>query len=1339
MKKITNKLLAKQTQSRLCATFIEKNTGRPLTKIPVYAEISATVRVLPEITTVKLPKKITIILNEKQINKLVENLLIRYVDQSFFDGTDKDKAKLLETALINFVEKYQDFLDNNPNATEEERLAFLEEALFGTIKDAQIEVKDQSIVSAFSYPLGFLATNHAGYVSFDTENAHKMVKEQYESDNLSIDYIIYPYGLDEKQLSVLTNNPKITKDVIFGKFELKKNIDEDSIPVRVKFPSMQNPSLEDWYLSPSSFTVNPAYFLGEDGCENLYPANFATHDFRFFQIIRGYLKNDDPDEVAILNGWALEYQTTWQPLGHTLGQIIYSLPLAPGEIVKIAVIDWARKSRDSRDEDLSVKEQLAHNTHRERTISETVNAALSEWQRGGSIMGGNSGGAGVSLGYGGWLGFAAGNAHSFGGGYSTSSGDRNVTASTVQQASDAFSQHSASMRELRSTIVIQSDQKEDAKAETRVVANYNHSHALTMLYYEVLRHYKVSTEFMRIRNTLLVDYSRQLVDFNNPNNIFKYRQLLENQLLDNRFLACLDSLDRNIFQYEEFERDFVKWKGDMETSSRLPNANDIVFVRYLLKFDTMTDDEASGAATDGNPFVDLVTISYGNINFLQTDNPENADKTHLGHRGEDDFEAGRGDQFWCNGSSPVKWGDIRYFRIGKHGGTAWGLRRAELIGFTADNKTHELFNGEIRRFIGDDPLDLEIKKPAQITSPPTPKLENYINKEDFIKIKKLQKHLTDNSLYYNRAIWLLEDPNERAVRFQGFSIQGKALIDCIDNRPLEVLGKYVVFPSNIAYNDKLPFEIDKNVKVEKLMTLPTRGVFAEAKLGHCNASEIIDNTRFWDWQQSPIPEKAPEIKDVSTDSRNVDKNLTATQLPNSIVNIVNPSNLPDPTGLSNALNLLGKSDIFRDMSMSDEVTGLLKQLSSDAVKYGELATKAQEIVSKQEIAKMQAKNGQKSSNSSGDSGSSTSNYGSSSGSKNTPTTDDFSKQIDNYKKMTGYTDPEVIKKGLANVADNQAAYNDTNLKSYSLLDDPNLIASNNPNFFPATSGTEISGKQINAKQLPTEIMNRLNLRLQAPAGTVPRIVANYLANNLADVWSGSGGIIGVMFYNKGTALVEYLDNSVPSAFASAVNQAKPFVNATTPPANHAETVTFEDGGKFYSVIRIKEDLINYMSRLAHECCHHHLKSSESVIENDLQRTLFHSTLTNANLNVAAKIRFQFMGEVLGRRLNYLFHEATDGILDSYAKVTNETIGKNCFTFVGTSGYRHIDSLPTLLPNVNERRWQVGHWLQNFWTNDILFDNAVFDKKIKDEFNLAGHFLKTASQAEFDAVTASGIQ
>jgi hypothetical protein len=50
---------------------------------------------------------------------------------------------------------------------------------------------------------------------------------------------------------------------------------------------------------------------------------------------------------------------------------------------------------------------------------------------------------------------------------------------------------------------------------------------------------------------------------------------------------------------------------------------------------------------------------------------------------------------------------------------------------------------------------------------------------------------------------------------------------------------------------------------ERLITLPTRGVFAEGKLGHCNISEEIDNTRFWKWEEHPIPIEAPGINPVT--------------------------------------------------------------------------------------------------------------------------------------------------------------------------------------------------------------------------------------------------------------------------------------------------------------------------------------------------------------------------------------------------------------------------------------------------------------------------------------------
>ncbi|MEU9110980.1 hypothetical protein AB0D04_04030 [Streptomyces sp. NPDC048483] len=150
-----------------------------------------------------------------------------------------------------------------------------------------------------------------------------------------------------------------------------------------------------------------------------------------------------------------------------------------------------------------------------------------------------------------------------------------------------------------------------------------------------------------------------------------------------------------------------------------------------------------------------------------------------------------------------------------------------------------------------------------------------------------------------------------------------------------MLGDSTAFPLDPALFDdadegqvRLP-EVDP-ARSEQLISLPTRGVFAEAKLGHCNSAEVIDNTRFWDWQKSPDPDSAPQIAPVSTGSREVVVSTTPSGLPASSVTIVQPPQAPDPVGMAAALQLLGQGDIFRDMSMQKEIAALLTSLASNA-------------------------------------------------------------------------------------------------------------------------------------------------------------------------------------------------------------------------------------------------------------------------------------------------------------------------------------------------------------------------------------------------------------------------
>ena len=924
-------LLGLATQTRLCAVFIGKDTLQPVKGLPIYAEAIVTVSVIPVKvqTDIKNEELINKILTAEEFSEeqqqLIKDVLIKYLIKHFGQPSNENLEKIIiETTTA--LAKSRDYPPKNFSEAEVESIiAFVINSLIkeGTIKSPQLDEKTEPLKQYI--PFGYLATDHAGYISFDIENAIKRFLDIDKELRVDFEYWMYPNGDMDAGINVSALG-RVTADYIYGNITLTEPLKQHTNGTT--YHSLQNPGLTDWYLSPGSFSVNPKFFIGEDGCEQLYPANFATSEFRFFQIVRG---NEVSQNPTIKKGFAFEYKTEWQPLGHTLGQIIYSLPLAPGEIVKIGIIDWKRNSKDTRQEDTTESEDLTHDTFRDRTISETVQGALKEWQRGGSVMGGNSGGAGASFGMG-MFGAAGGNAHSFGGGYSTSSGDRDFTASTVQQVNDAFSQHSTAIRELRSTVVVQSDQEEYARAETRVIANNNHSHALTMLYYEVLRHYKVTTKFIRRRDVLLIDYSSRSLDFNNEYMIISYRKILESYLTDQRYLLGFDAIQKYLGAINEVDFQYSKENPN--------NEGDLKFNGYSLSFETGDN------GFDGNVFIRFYTFHSGVVDLW------NGKLNRLWFSGT--FEDGDTDDFpevYTTNPNELKWSDLDRIEISVSGGQAWKLKHFILEG-KIDGGKKILYEGFVQALLEDDGLKsitLNIKRPIVLEPKPNP-LDSLLL-EERANMYFLKGHLISNSTFYNRCIWLNEDPNDRARRFEDINLGDIKLIDKIENRPIDALGNFVAFPSNDDEKNSIKNEVTNQLykgKTEKLMTLPTRGVFGEAKLGHSNSSEVIDNTRFWDWQQSPILEKAPDIDPISTESRNVTQNLTPTQFPSSIVNIVNPTTAPDPTAMAGALNLLGKSDIFRDMSMSKEVNDLLKKLSDNAVEMADAANQARGILQKQD-------------------------------------------------------------------------------------------------------------------------------------------------------------------------------------------------------------------------------------------------------------------------------------------------------------------------------------------------------------------------------------------------------
>src|SRR5262249_51411616 len=123
------------------------------------------------------------------------------------------------------------------------------------------------------------------------------------------------------------------------------------------------------------------------------------------------------------------------------------------------------------------------------------------------------------------------------------------------------------------------------------------------------------------------------------------------------------------------------------------------------------------------------------------------------------------------------------------------------------------------------------------------------------------------------------------------------------------------------------------------VTLPTRGLFAEAQLGHCNSCEKRDVTRMWDWREMTA-EEPPAISGIQPGPQGQMPNLTPAQLPSNVIQITQPAAAPDPTGLANALAVLKTPNIFRDMSGLDEVSALLGKLADGTIKSLEGMMKA---------------------------------------------------------------------------------------------------------------------------------------------------------------------------------------------------------------------------------------------------------------------------------------------------------------------------------------------------------------------------------------------------------------
>lgn len=236
-------------------------------------------------------------------------------------------------------------------------------------------------------------------------------------------------------------------------------------------------------------------------------------------------------------GYLALFRQRWVNAGNHLGEVVHSLALAPGESRNISVVDWFARQQSARDEDSEATETLTATFHQKRAINEVVEATAVEHLYGQTDIDATTKttGYGLTAGYGGGsavnntVGGAAEldlmqlvqlpidvsaqgatsntNTHAggVGGSYvsskgtlqgtvkSETGGSREVLGEVTQNISDSTAQNAANVRSLFSTVIVEDVQSGQQKGQTRNVTNYNHSHALTVQYFEILQKYIVTT------------------------------------------------------------------------------------------------------------------------------------------------------------------------------------------------------------------------------------------------------------------------------------------------------------------------------------------------------------------------------------------------------------------------------------------------------------------------------------------------------------------------------------------------------------------------------------------------------------------------------------------------------------------------------------------------------------------------------------------------------------------------------------------------------------------------------------------------------------------------------
>lgn len=679
-------------------------------------------------------------------------------------------------------------------------------------------------------------------------------------------------------------------------------------------------------------------------------------------------------------GALLTFNQSWYAQGVTLGQLLHSAALAPGESTRVAVIDWSRRSRAGETEVIDETDDLASDASHNRSISEVTQAVATEAQSGFSHASSNSTStqegtataAELSAPLGGLFGGPSGSightsssatTNTVADGYSSSFGQRDVASSMMQNVNDRTHQHAHSSRSRRASVIKEVSQNEHEGVSTRVLANYNHMHALTIQYYEVVQVFRVEVALARAEKVVFIPVA--LADFTDDTVVRRFKDVLARAALTYEIRETLNNLD-----VIEIAPDLKTHFSVLETG--ITDFLHVAATRPAAFMEMRPLLQAAVPAAEGAAAAPAEAAPAGRSAVSMAAQIATGTATHVTSAAAVPLIARVNDGLWSSAQA-ARLSNLLNRAILRRDSTSIYLPTdviVESVSIAADGAPvspafHLLAGGLDTSVNAGDPLPLAdvaaigltgssadrdvaatmtlivnrngVRFPIEL--PTVTIARGTAGETRLVTVRpggvnaNLKQHLTANRLHYSQAVLRSLDAAQIALLLAGFGVkvgdETVPVAQVIEPRPIRYVGNYLAFKMTVdpELDGSWKAWLDShNVKLgsskQDLVPLGTGGTFAEAVLGRANAAEKLDVTRFWDWQDSPTPLQPTEIAAIQTGSRATSEDVKPGQLSNPIINITSPTSLPDPVGTAAVLAAIQNGNMFRDMSGLQAITGL---------------------------------------------------------------------------------------------------------------------------------------------------------------------------------------------------------------------------------------------------------------------------------------------------------------------------------------------------------------------------------------------------------------------------------